>query len=158
MRSFEALETLAHFDYTSMRALDDHRASNEALLTFHNLLHVFFGQFSKDEKPDLAILTTYIHQMHQILSAINQQEYQFFLQKYTAEHRELPPQTIEWMAAESQVKSIAKIPSRMQFWAAGESFGDTIRYPEQHRKTVKLLTKWHNFAEQEGLELTIPGL
>ena len=85
MPDFQILEALTHFDYTQMRALEQRRATNEAMKTFVNLFNGFFN--SAVERITLAIATQYVTFIQQISLKIDQDESVFFKEKYRFENK-----------------------------------------------------------------------
>lgn len=80
---------------------------------------------------------------------LNESEHSYYLDKYKAEY---PDQDAETMASSTELKSFKDIPKRMQFWAASEKWGDSIRNPKQHRKAIKCLDKWATFFTEKEIE------
>lgn len=156
MYNFTSLEELAiHFNFHHMRTLDGMRATNEALLQFYHLLNLFFDQFPKNQHIDIPILQKYIELMTIITQRINDAEHTYFLAKYQTEEQNQTPEFIKKMADCNRLLSFKMLPSRMQYWAAGNFFGDTIRFPEEHRKTVKQLQHWNNEVEAHAAALVL---
>lgn len=149
MRNFQLLESLVDFNYQEMRALG-HRAGDEALIYFHQVFKSFFDQF-KDTPPSIHELQLYVNLLTQIVSCINPCEYAYHLNKYQREFPEMTAVEIQKMASVCQLKDYKQIPIRLQFWAASETFGDSIRFPLEHRATVKNLEKWQQQLEKYNI-------
>ena len=144
MHSFNSIEVLVNYDFTQMRALHN-RASDAALMFFHQNLANFFNQFG-DTRPSLQELQTYVALMQQITENINIAERAYFTEKYTREMPDEAPEVLESCVEHNLLESYESIPSRLQFWAAGEHFGDTIRFAEEHLETVRGLDRWYRMA------------
>ena len=144
MITFDELENILAMDLTKMRALDasgGKRASDVAINSFVNGLVSFYNQF---KEPSAMYLEIYQDYMERIVAKINKAEYDYYLQKYTEEGQ----QQAEAMAASSMLVSVQDLPKRMQYWAAAEKFGDTIRNAENHRIAVKGISDWANFERK----------
>jgi len=50
------------------------------------------------------------------------------------------------MASLQALQSFNGIPIRMQYWAAGEKWGDSIRNPELHSPLIKQMKIWSNWC------------
>jgi hypothetical protein len=145
MPDFQILEALTHFDYTQMRALEQRRATNEAMKTFVNLFNGFFN--SAVERITLAIATQYVTFIQQISLKIDQDESVFFKEKYRFENPDFYDEVIDSMVKLNAIENKCQgIQRRMQFWAAGNSHGDTIRNVEAHIELVQHLNKWEEAA------------
>jgi hypothetical protein len=148
---FKNLRTLLELDYKQLRALPcdaGHCATDEAIEKFVNQLIEFFSKFDHI-KPDQLQLAIYLAYMKQITININMSEHSYYLDKYKAEY---PDQDAETMATANELKSFKDIPKRMQFWAASEKWGDSIRNPEQHRKAIHSLNTWATFFTEKDIE------
>lgn len=139
MPNFQNLQNILEMDFSQMRALKTAggaRATDAAILSFVTNLVEFYTQF--DNMPTHAQLATYRNFMEQITDRINDSEHAYYLVKYTEEC----PADAEIMAQTSKLKSFSGIPVRMQYWAASEEFGGTIRNAAMHRIAVSELDKW----------------
>ena len=142
MADFSGLKNLSEdFDFTQMRALVN-RATDEAIISFVGILNDFFSQFAEIE-PSLEELQTYTKYMNLILAKINEVEYDFALANYS----KTEPEYAHIMAEGVKLSDISKIPTRMQYWAAGESFGDTIRNASEHSKAVEQLARFDRLIQ-----------
>ncbi|NDH08333.1 MAG: hypothetical protein EBY16_01715 [Gammaproteobacteria bacterium] len=150
------LTELESFDFRQMRA-NDGRATDEALEQFHQIFHAFFAQFPDKRIIPFDVLQTYVAQMRKITAKINQAEYQYFLAKYQAEYSTETPQMRESMAKGNELDSYKKIRSRLQFWAASPTWGNAVRFPEEHLNTVKNLEAWEKLIEPEQSQQTRPS-
>ena len=145
MPDFEILETLSHFDYTQMRALEQRRATNEAIKTFVNLFNGFFN--SAVEPITLEIATQYLAYIKQISLKIDHDESAFFKEKYSRENPDFDGEAIDLMIQMNAIENKYQgIQRRMQFWAAGPSHGGAIRNVEAHKELVQHLNKWEKDA------------
>ena len=148
---YESLEKILAMDFSQLRALKisnndapeelaeaDSRATDEALLIFVQNFADFFTQFSSLSKPETQYLDTYESYLHKIIEKVNESEYQYYLTKYK-QHGE----KAEFMAKfASYVKDGRGLATRMQYWAAVEIFGDSIRNSDTHRYVATQLQKW----------------
>ena len=142
------------FDFTQMRT-NNGRATDEALQQFHQIFHAFFAQFPDKRIIPVNILQTYVAQMSKITAKINQAEYQYFLAKYQTEYSTETPQMHESMAKGSELDSYKKIRPRLQFWAASPTWGNVVRFPEEHLNTVKNLEAWEKLNEPNPSQNTL---
>jgi hypothetical protein len=149
MRNFESIESLLEFNFQEMRALG-HRASDEALINLHLIFKTFFDQF-RSAPPSIEELQLYVNLLTHVVARINQFEYAYYINKYQTEFTEMSAIDIEKMARGCQIKNYQQIPIRLQFWAAGEAFGDSIRFPLEHRATIKNLEKWQHQLEKDNI-------
>lgn len=145
MYSFKSLEGLLAFDFSQMRGLGN-RATDDALLFLHKSFEDFFSQFGKN-KPGILDLTLYVAFLEKITASINKAEESYHYKKYLTEYGNDKAQLAQQMASFTCLDSFEKIPARMQFWAAGANFADTIRFPTQHKRTVHHLNIWAKWAE-----------
>lgn len=154
---YQSLEKILAMDFSQLRALKisnkhapeelaeaDSRATDEALLLFVQNFADFFTQFSSLSKLETQDLDNYESYLHKIIEKVNESEYQYYLIKYK-QHGE----NAEFMAkSASYVKDGQGLATRMQYWAAGETFGDAIRNVERHQYVAKQLEKWSLLLNQ----------
>lgn len=139
MPHFQNLQNILDMDFKQMRAIPGHeglRATDEAIHLFVDNLIAFFSQFN--EPPAKEQLKTYQVYMEKITNKINESEYTYYFNKYTA----LYPEDAEKMASTCMIKSFKELPKRMQYWAASEEFGESIRNSKNHSIVVKKLNTW----------------
>jgi hypothetical protein len=145
MPHFQNLQNILAMDFTQMRALTapgGKRASDEAITTFVSNFIEFYAQFT--QRPNQEDLLTYQQYMQDITAKINESEYTYYLEKYTAEF----PEEAEGLACATRLSSFRDIPKRMQYWAASEEFGGTIRNSTQHREVVRKFGDWIAFIDK----------
>jgi hypothetical protein len=126
-------------DFTQLRGLkspDGARATDEAIHCFVDNLVLFFSQFKQKPTPDQ--FKIYLDYMNQITAKVNESEKDYYLKKYTAEC----PEHAEVMTLHVALKSFKDLPTRMQYWAASEEHGGTIRNSENHIIAVNKLDEW----------------
>ena len=144
MTSFESLQEILDMDFTAMRALPcvgGMRASDEAITAFVTNLNLFFNQFQ--EKPTPTDLSRYQDLMTAITEKINIAEFSYYLEKYQDEK----PDVQKSMAESNKLSSFKSLPTRMQYWAASEQFGNAIRNAENHRQALKHMNDWKDLIE-----------
>ncbi len=145
MTSFKSLEKILEMDFTKMRSLEGPggmRAEPETILEFSTQLNIFFDQF-KDSGPTPLELSKYKELIILITEEINKAEVNYSLNRYKKTH----PKDYEAMAASNKLASFKMIPTRMQYWAAGEGHGDCIRNVTAHKEAVKRLTQWASLID-----------
>ena len=145
MPNFLNLENILEMDFKQMRCLQcagGARATDDAIHLLVNNLVQFFSQFKKD--PTHEQLKIYLDYMKKITTKINESEYDYYLKKYSKES----PEHMKTMALGCLLKSFKDLPKRMQYWAASEEFGDTIRNSKNHIIAVKNLDKWASLHSQ----------
>ncbi len=145
MTDFQHLENILKSDFTQMRVLhapDGMRATDEAIYSFIDNLNAFYGQFSG--LPNPSDLNTYAIYMEQITAKINASEYAYYLDKY----KKVYPDIAEGMASSCKLHTFKDIPIRMQYWAASEEFGGTIRNAEKHAIAVRNFNKWLTYINK----------
>lgn len=145
MTSFESLQTILDMDFTAMRALPCEggmRASDEAITAFVTNLNLFFNQF-QIEHPTPTDLSMYQTLMTAITEKISLAELTYYLEKYQNDE----PDARQSMAEQNKLSSFKEIPRRMQYWAAGETFGDTIRDAKNHIKAINHMNHWKDLIE-----------
>ncbi|RUR10689.1 hypothetical protein [Legionella sp. km772] len=124
-----------------MRALDKHRATDEAILSFVSLLNEFYSQCSS--KPSQEELDEYTRIMKLITARINLSEVAHFTQQYLDDGEQA--EVVKSLASAQALQTFNAIPTRMQYWAAGERWGDPIRNAAAHSQAVKHMEKWWNW-------------
>lgn len=148
MRDFNSLQKLLNMDFTQLRALPAAggcRASDEAIAEFVNCLNSFFSQFDHQMIPTGQEIATYATYITNLTAKINESERAYYVEKYRKE--QYPEQTVQYMADTCQIKSFRDLPKRMQFWAAAEKHGDSIRNPDNHKTAVTNLNRWAKFVD-----------
>jgi hypothetical protein len=146
MHSFQALEELLAYDFTQMRGLGN-RATDEALVFFHKHFRAFFDQFGR-KVPSIPELNLYLEFLNKMTDRINDAEEAYHFRKFLTDNDQNSAEDARLMASFTRLESFVKIPVRMQFWAAGANFADTIRYAKEHKKTIAHLNAWSKLAEQ----------
>lgn len=142
MPNFQILEDIVHFDYSQMRALDGKRATDEAIYLFVSLFNRFF-ESAKEDIINIDILMSYNQYLKNIYNNIDQYEVLFFKRKYQTEFSDYPAETIKYMSDSNSIQNKKNgLQTRLQYWAAGENLGDSIRNPIEHRRLIKNLNKW----------------
>jgi hypothetical protein len=144
MPNFQKLQNILEMDFTQLRALEGSggkRATDAAIHLFVNNLVEFYSQFITS--PTAEQLKTYKLYMEEITNKINAIEYAYYLDKYTAE---CPEEAVR-MASACLLQTFKDIPKRMQYWAASDEFGGTVRNAKNHVTAVKNLDKWAAFPE-----------
>lgn len=143
------METLKAIDYNKMRSEPrdhgTHHADDETLLLFITTLNYFFTQASSNLEVFQAAFKEH---MPKIIRKISDAEYSFCLEKYNSDPswtEYTSREDREQMANDNRVTTIDTLRKRMQYWAAGASWGDTIRNPEQHKQATDHLKSWGQF-------------
>ncbi len=170
MINFDALHTILAMDFSQMRAKKqserEYCASDEAIISFVDLFNTFFKQCST--KPSAPELAEYQSLMKLITERINISEVAYYTNKYRAEG-ETPEMAAE-IAANQALTNFKGISKRMQYWAAGEEWGSSIRNAALHSQVVKKMESWWNwlhpvssvasslFASDAGEEVSEEGL
>ncbi|MHB1222049.1 MAG: hypothetical protein ACYC0J_08635 [Gammaproteobacteria bacterium] len=155
--NYEALENILAMDFSELRAVKigvdanatpeelavaDSCATDEAIFSFVNNLAIFFKQFPTSfqlfslSKTDSNEYKSYLEK---IIKKVNESEYTYYLVKYSQDiNAEMMARTTACIKP-TDSNALAR---RMQYWAAGERFGDTMRNPELHQYVVKQMKKW----------------
>lgn len=150
MANFQNLQNILDMDFTEMRAIPGAggmRATDAAIRLFVNNLVSFYLQFEAD--PTKEQLRTYVMYMEAIKRKINISEYAYYLDKYTPDY----PEEAKNMAKICMIRSFQEIPKRMQYWAASEEFGGTIRNVKNHVLTLKHFYRWEELTKREHRDL-----
>jgi len=146
MINFDILNSILAFDFSQMRKKinlrGDAGATDEALLSFLNLFSDFYSQCTS--KPNKEELAEYERLMQLITECINTSEVNYYTEKYIAAG-ETPEMAAE-MACLQALQNFNGIPIRMQYWAAGEKWGDSIRNPELHSPLIKQMKIWSSWC------------
>ena len=143
MTSFTSLTQIIDMDFTQMRALPapgGARATDAALVEFTSKLNNFFVQFQKNT-PSSADKQTFKTLMDKIIDKINVAEYAYYLEKY----RQDEPEQCESMAQLNKITGFEAIPKRMQYWAASDVHGGTVRNLDAHKTSVLHLETWAKY-------------
>ena len=158
MPNFDSLNNLIDFDYSQMRALKyDNRsmATNDVIFNFVKNLNDFFDQFN-NQQPDKETLNQFEKIINQVISKASNTEYLYYKDKYSKEYGS--EYGVE-MAESAKINDISALRSRMQYWAASETWGDAIRNPEMHIKATDSLNIWDKYLKnQNNLNYTPPVL
>ena len=141
MINFNALNEILEMDFSQMRAKDNTRATDEAIIKFLTLATTFYSQCS--QAPSKEELAEYSHIMDLITAKISTAEIVFYTKKYRNEGQ--TKEMTEQMAVSQALRNFSQIPTRMQYWSAGERWGENIRNPELHSKVVKQMRIWLNW-------------
>ena len=142
MSNFEPLKVALAMDFTQMRAKKQREincATDEAIKLFVSCFRDFFAQFAS--RPSEAELQEYKQIMDRITNKINDAELAYFTKKYTDESK-YSTDEVSHMTSFHALKGYQGIPTRMQYWAAGEQYGGTIRNAEMHANVVHQMDKW----------------
>lgn len=132
-------------DFFQLRALDG-RATDAAIEFFVQSLNEFFEQLNANS-PDEADQETFLEYMNAILEKINEVEVNYFSEKWVKEWGEdFPKEEIMRIAAANKITDYKKLPIRMQYWAAGEVWGGSIRNAEAHKIAIKGIEAWPKSA------------
>ncbi|KTD74636.1 hypothetical protein [Legionella waltersii] len=148
MIQYEALSELLSSDLYQLRAENGH-ATLEAITQFVNRINVFFGPFKQRAHIDKVIPTPkeidYINdQLKELFGKLSTVEKEYFAKKYKQDpaYAEFTEDQMREMIASHEISSLSTLRKRMQFWAATDSFGATIRNPKEHRAAVNALDNW----------------
>lgn len=149
MINYESLEQLVSMDFKKMRALEapgGRRATDEAITLFVNGFLAFFSQFQ--QFPNCFQLEKYKECLEKMTLRINIFEQEYYEQKYISEGIE--PNFAKVMAETCCLKSYKNIPERMQYWAASDTWGNSVRNPLNHVRAVKQMEEWSEMIVQLG--------
>lgn len=103
--------------------------------------------------PTREVLNIYNDYMQKILIEINKSEIAYYFDKYIHDPLDLntddtqnninkKEEIASMMANLQALKNIKDLTSRMQFWAASEKFGDSLRNSKNHKQAVNKLIEW----------------
>lgn len=146
MSKFEPLTTVLAMDFTQMRAkkqADINCATDDAIRSFVSCFSDFFAQFTS--RPSEDELKQYQSIMEHISQRISSAEVNYYTNKYTLEGYSAEKAT--HLASFHALKGYQGIPTRMQYWAAGEQWGETIRNAEMHAAVVNQMNQWARWID-----------
>ena len=146
MVNYDDLHKLLEMDFGQMRVrkvTSGYAASDEAIHAFVTHLTTFFSQFSND--PSAEVLAEYQKLMGHLTQKINDSEFRYFNEKYKDDG--FKEDDALDLAKCCRLKSFKEIPNLMQFWAATETWGGTIRNANPHSLVVKKMQNWSNLID-----------
>ncbi len=140
MIDFTPLVDILNMDLSQLRA-NSGRATDDAILLLVTKLNEFFAQFEINPTPEEQGVFDKV--MGEIIQKINMVEKDYFKQKYIND-----PEMKDIDLNLYTIQSYKALPELMQYFAAGEKFGDTIRNPSEHIKAITSLQKWPNIKKE----------
>ena len=150
MINLEPLTDIINMDFSQLRALDG-RATNESIELFVAKINEFFSELKKSNPPTVEDTKLINIALNQIIDKANTAEMNYYtIRNQKPEHAEYRDVDV----SQYKIESLEKLPQRMQYWAAGERFGDTIRNAREHRKAVIHLRLWSSNEKEHKY----PGL
>lgn len=142
MADFSPLHQILEMDFSQLRALDG-RATDESIIFFVDKLKEFFTQFG-NSPVSLEDKQQYRTIMSEIINGINIVERKYYSEKQNS-NKIKPASPIK---LETYDVTLAKLPDRLQYLAAGEKFGETVRNSANHVEVVKYLQQWSSDGEK----------
>jgi hypothetical protein len=158
MIRYDALNELLSSDLSQLRAENGH-GTLIAITQFVNGIVEFFEQFERFSKHGKVIPTpqeikNINQQIKQLFSKLSTVEKEYYSKKYMQDpdYAEFPADQLTRLIAANGISSMTTLRKRMQYWAATDKFGETIRNPKQHQAAVNALDKWDSlfFSKKEN--------
>lgn len=146
MINFDELEQIKEMDFSQMRkkpCAGGMCATDEAIFEFLSHLNNFFVQFT-EYAPSEAHLRHYAKLMTEIADKASQAEIDYYTKKYTPSEG---PENAARLAA-ANFLNYEKLPTRMQYWSAGEEWGDRLRNNDLHKKVIQSINRWHGMLKR----------